>query len=275
MAVNLAKKYQKAIDQVYSLGSLTKAAFGGKFDFIGSKTAVVYTLTSQALGDYTRTGANRYGEPAELQDTITEYAITKDRSFSTTIDKGNYIQGNLVKTTGAFIKVEMDEQAIPEFDTYNLALLYASATTATQVTTVATDKTNAYGTFLALQEKLDDAKVPANGRIAFVKSSFHNQIKQDDTFIKASELGQKALINGQVGEIDNVKIVKVPASYFPANVNIILTHPGANVNPMQLEDINTHEDPPGISGALIEGRFIYDAFTFANKVKACAANKIA
>lgn len=275
MAVNLAKKYQKAIDQVYALGSLTKSAFAGKFDFIGSKTAVVYTLTSQALGDYTRTGANRYGTPAELQDTITEYAITKDRSFSTTIDKGNYLQGNLVKTTGAFLKVEMDEQAIPEFDTYNLALLYASATTATQVTTVATTAANAYTIFLGLQEKLDDGKVPASGRIAFVKPSFYNFIKLDPTFMKQSEIAQKALINGQVGEIDGVKIVKVPSSYFPTNVNVILTHPGANVNPMQLEDINTHEDPPGISGALVEGRFIYDAFTFANKVKACAANKIA
>jgi N4-gp56 family major capsid protein len=274
MAVNLAKKYQKAIDQVYTLGSLTKSAFGGKFDFIGSKTAVVYTLTTQALGDYTRTGANRYGTPTELQDTITEYAITKDRSFSTTIDKGNYLQGNLVKTTGAFLKAEMNEIAIPEFDTYNLTVLYASATTATQVTTVATTASNAYTIFLGLQEKLDDNKVPVNGRIAFVKPSYYNFIKLDGTFIKASELGQKMLINGQVGEIDGVKIVKVPSSYFPANVNVILTHPGANVNPMQLEDINTHEDPPGISGALIEGRFIYDSFTFASKIKSAAANKI-
>jgi hypothetical protein len=275
MAVNLAKKYQKAIDQVYTLGSLTKAAFGGKFDFIGSKTAVVYTLTTQALGDYTRTGANRYGTPTELQDTIVEYAITKDRGFSTTIDKGNYLQGNLVKTSGAFLKAEMNEIVIPEIDTYNLALLYASATTATQVTTVATTASNAYSIFLGLQEKLDDNKVPVTGRIAFVKASFYNFIKLDGTFSKASELTQKALINGQVGEIDGVKIVKVPASYFPANVNVILTHPGANVAPMQLEDIKTHEDPPGISGLLIEGRFIYDAFTFTSKIKSAAANKIA
>lgn len=274
MAVNLAKKYQKAIDQAYALGSLTKSAFAGKFDFIGSKTAVVYTLTTQAMGDYARTGANRFGTPTELQDTIKEYAITKDRSFSTTIDKGNYIQGNLVKTTGAFIKAQTDEQAIPEFDTYNLAVLYASATTAIQVTTVATTTANAYGTFLALQEKLDDAKVPVNGRIAFVKASYHNQLKQDDSFIKASDMGQKMLVNGQVGEVDNVKIIKVPASYFPTSVNVILTHPSANVNPMQLDEINVHDKAPGISGSLIEGRFIYDAFTFEAKIKACAANKI-
>lgn len=275
MAVNLAKKYQKSIDQVFALGSLTKSAFAGKFDFIGAKTAVVYSLTSQALVDYTRTGANRYGAPAELQDTTNEYAITKDRSFSTTIDKGNYAQGNLVKTTGAYIKVEMDEQVIPEMDTYNLAVLNASATTASQVTTTAVTASNAYSVFLTLQEKLDDAKVPATGRIAFVKPSFYNFLKLDSTFIKACDIGQKMLINGQVGEVDGVKIVKVPSSYFPTNVNVIVTHPSANVNPMQIEDIKTHEDAPGISGALIEGRFVYDAFTMVAKIKACAANKIA
>jgi len=119
MAVNLAKKYQKAIDQVYTLGSLTKSAFAMSYDFIGSKTAVIYTLTSQALADYTRTGANRYGSPAELQDTVQELAISKDRSFSITVDKGNFLQGNLVKTTGKVIKIQMEEQFMPEQDTYN------------------------------------------------------------------------------------------------------------------------------------------------------------
>ncbi|NTV46154.1 MAG: hypothetical protein HGB11_06460 [Chlorobiales bacterium] len=34
---------------------------------------------------------------------------------------------------------------------------------------------------------------------------------------------------------------------------------------MQLEDVNTHDNPPGISGALIEGRFIYDCFALVPK----------
>ena len=276
MAVNLAKKYQKAIDQAYALGSLTKAAFGGKFDFIGAKTAVVYTLTTQALADYTRTGANRFGSPAELQDTINEYAITKDRAFSTTIDKGNYIQQNLVKTQGAFLKAEMDEIVTPELDTYALTVLLASATTASNVPTpAALTASNAYTSFLKLQELLDDAKVPVNGRICFVKPSAHNFLKLDASFMKASDITSKMLINGQVGEIDGVKMVKVPSSYFPANTSMILTHPSANVFPMQLEDINTHEDPPGISGLLIEGRFVYDAFTMVAKIKGVAAWKVA
>jgi hypothetical protein len=44
---------------------------------------------------------------------------------------------------------------------------------------------------------------------------------------------------------------------------------------MQLETIKTHEDAPGISGALIEGRFIYDAFVTVAKRKACYRHLIA
>jgi N4-gp56 family major capsid protein len=275
MAVNLAKKYGKQIEQVYSLGSLTKAAFGAKYDFIGVNTAAIYTLTSQALTDYTRTGANRYGTPAELQDTVNEYTISKDRSFAITVDKGNYIQQNLVKTTGAVIKNQMMEQLFPEQDTYNMTVLAAAALAESQVATAAITASNAYSSFLDGTVALDNAKVPRKGRIAFVSPAFYKFIKLDNSFIKSSELGMKTLINGQVGEVDGVKIVMLPTSYLPANTAFILTHPSAGAAPMQLEDVNTHENPPGISGALIEGRFIYDSFILVPKRKAAYQHKIA
>lgn len=275
MAVNLAKKYQKEINQVYSLGSLTKAAFGQKYDFIGSQTAVVYSLTSQALADYARTGANRYGAPAELQDTVQELTVSKDRSFAITVDKGNYIQQNLVKTTGAVIKIQMDEQLFPELDTYAISVISAAALAKGNTATAAITASNAYEKFLDGMADLDDSKVPRKGRIAFVTPAFYKFIKLDDTFIKSSELGQKTLINGQVGEVDGCKIVMAPTSYFPANHAFVITHPTAGCAPMQLEDINTHENPPGISGSLIEGRFVYDAFITTAKANACYRHLIA
>lgn len=275
MAVNLANKYQKQIDQQYTLKSLTKSAFGMKYDFIGVKTANIYTLTSQAWGDYTRTGTTRYGTPSELQDTTQEMTITKDRSFSITVDKGNYIQGNMVKTKGRVLKIQMEEQFYPEQDTYNLGVLAASAATATQVVTAAVTASNAYEKFLDGTVALDDNKVPRSGRIAFVSPSFYKFIKLDNSFIKASDVGQKMLINGMIGMVDDVKLVMVPTSYLPANTAFIMTHPTANVAPMQLEDYKTHENPPGINGMLCEGRIIYDAFTQAQKVNACYQHKIA
>lgn len=275
MAVNLSKNYNKAVDQVYTLNSLTKAAFGQKYEFIGAKTAVVYTMTSQALTDYTRTGANRYGSPAELQDTINEYAITKDRSFSITVDKGNAIQQSVDKTAGKVIKMQMMEQLFPEQDTYNLTVLAAAALAETQVATAAITASNAYEKLLDGAVAQDNAKVPRKGRIAFVSPSFYKFIKLDASFVKASDIAMKTLITGQVGEVDGIKIVMVPSSYLPANTAFILFHPEAGVAPMQLETVKTHVDPPGINGILVEGRFIYDAFVSVPKRKSAYQHKIA
>jgi len=275
MAVNLAKKYQKAIDQAYALNSMTKSAFSLKYDFIGAKTAVVYSLTSQPLADYTRSGSSRFGNVAELQDTINEYSITKDRAFSISVDKGNYIQQNLVKTAGAVIKIQMDEQLYPEQDTYNLAVLSAAALAASQTATVAITASNAFEKLLDAQVALDEAKVPKKGRIAFVTPTMHKFLLLDPNFTKAGDMTQKMLINGQVGEAAGFSVVSLPASYFPANHAFIATHPSAGAAPMQLETIKTHEDPIGVSGLVIEGRFIYDAFVTVAKRKACYRHLIA
>jgi hypothetical protein len=267
MAVNLASKYLKAIDQVFALGSLTKSGFAGKFDFTGVNAVKVYTLTTQALGDYTRTGSDRYGTPTEVQDTVATYTLSKDRSFSATIDKGNYIQGNLVKTTGAFVKAEMDEQIIPEMDTHAMTVLTATAVAASKDIVTVVTASNAYETLLDAGVSLDNDKVPKKGRVCFVTPTYFKFLRLDTDFVKPSEMAQKMMINGQVGEADGAAIVVLPTSYFPANTNFILTHPKANVYPRQLEELKIHDNPPGISGALIEGRYIYDAFSFAQKIE--------
>jgi len=275
MAVNLANKYQKAIDQVFALGSLTKVGFAGSFDFKGANVVNVYTLVTQALGDYTRTGTERYGTPAEVQDTVATYTLSKDRSFSSVIDKGNYLQQNLVKTTGAYMKAQMDEQVIPEMDAHNLTVLTATAVAASQDVTTVVTASNAFEALLDAGVALDEAKTPANGRVCFVTPTYYKFLKLDADFIKPSDMAQKIMIKGLVGEADGAMIIKVPSSYFPANTNFILTHPKANVNPRQLDELFTHENPRGISGAVIEGRYIYDAFSFAQKLTSTYRSKSA
>ena len=48
----------------------------------------------------------------------------------------------------------------------------------------------------------------------------------------------------------------------------MIAHPVATVAPTKLEDYKAHQDPPGISGELVEGRICYDAFVLENKAKA-------
>ena len=52
----------------------------------------------------------------------------------------------------------------------------------------------------------------------------------------------------------------MPASYLPEGVYFLLAHKDAVILPYKIRDAKVHQDPPGISGALLEGRNNYDAF---------------
>ena len=61
----------------------------------------------------------------------------------------------------------------------------------------------------------------------------------------------------------------------PAVFGFMICHPCATVAPSKLEDYKIHEDPPGISGSLVEGRIVYDAFVLENKANAIYYQRIA
>ena len=274
MAVNLASKYSSKVDERFKLKSLTEAVVNNDYDWEGVKTISVYSVPTVAMNNYSRTGLTRYGTAAELDNTKQDYTLTRDRSFTFTIDRGNFQETQMVMQAGKALARQIDEVIVPEIDVYRLAAMSSAAVTAGNVSaaTVIT-ASNAYSSLLKATEKMADNKAPLQGRVAFVKPSYFNFLKQDNTFIKASELAQNMLIKGQVGEVDGVKIVMVPSTYLPANTEFIVTHPIATVAPKKLEDYKTHDNPPGINGWLVEGRTIYDAFVLANKVNAIYVHK--
>lgn len=274
MVVNLASKYEKKVDERFKLKSFTESAVNREYDWSGVSSINVYSIPTVAMGNYTKSGLARYGTAAELDNTVQNMALTRDRSFTFTIDRGNHQDTQMVMQAGKALARQVDEVIVPEVDTYRLAAMSASAIASGNTATVAITASNAYAQFLKAGEKLDDNKVPGVGRIAFVTPAFYSFIKLDPTFVKASEIGQKMLITGQVGEVDGVKIVKVPTSYFPASHAFILVHPSAVVAAEKLQDYKTHDNPPGINGWLVEGRKRYDAFVLENKKNGLYAHKI-
>ena len=73
---------------------------------------------------------------------------------------------------------------------------------------------------------------------------------------------------GGIDNLDGMTVLKVPANRLPADFGFMIAHPCATVAPSKLESYKTHQDPPGISGTLVEGRVAYDAFVLENKAKA-------
>jgi N4-gp56 family major capsid protein len=274
MAVNLASKYSQKVDERFRLKSFTESAVNREYDWNGVNSINVYSIPTVAMGNYTKTGLSRYGTAAELDNTVQTMTLTRDRSFTFTIDRANHQDTQMVMQAGKALARQVDEVIVPEVDTYRLAAMSASAIASANTATVAITASNAYSQFLKAGEVLDEAKVPGPGRIAFVTPAYYSFIKLDPSFVKATEIAQKMLITGQVGEVDGVKIVKVPSTYFPANHAFILVHPSAMVAAEKLQDYKTHDNPPGINGWLVEGRKRYDAFVLENKKKGLYAHKI-
>lgn len=276
MAINLASKYSNKVDERFALLSITdKIGLNTDYDWSGVKTVTAYSVDTAAMNDYVRTGAGRYGVAGELGDTKADYTLAKDRGFTYTIDRGNHNEQMMIKESGKALARQIKEVVVPEIDVYRIAAWSAKAIANLKTATAAITASNAYVKFLDAQASLDESKVPMTGRIAFVTPAYHNFLKQDSSFVKASDMAQGMLINGQVGEVDGVRIIKAPSSYFPANHAFILMHPSCSISPKKLEDYKTHDNPPGISGWLQEGRIIYDCFVLEAKKDAIFAHKIA
>lgn len=277
MAVNLATKFQKKVSERFAAESKTKLLTNDDYDWVGSGAIKVYSVDTVAMGNYTRSGANRYGSPAELGTTLQTWTLARDRAFTTTIDRRNNDESNFVTEAGKFLARQVREVITPEIDTYVLAAIGTAAATANRddiVSDAATTAANAYVDFLAMNADISDNEVPEAGRVAVMTAQYYNFLKQSG-FVLDSDSAYGDLKKGSLGTVDGVKIVICPSSRMPANTNLIISHPVATTAPMLLTDYVTHKNAPGINGWLVEGRVVYDAFVDSNKTDAIAVHKTA
>lgn len=272
MAINYASKYAQKIDERFARESLTDAAVNNDYDFVGAKTVNVYSIPTAAMNDYSRTGTSRYGTPAELDNTVQELTLSQDRSFTFTIDRGNYDDTQMANAAGLALQRQIREVIIPEIDKYRFKKICESVTTPA---TGAITKSNAHELFLDGTTALIDNEVPIQGCTAFISSAFFRNIKQDPSFVRNGDASQEMLTKGQVGVIDGIPVVVVPKSYFPESVEFIITNQAAVTAPVKLSEYKIHDNPPGINGWLVEGRVYYDAFVLNSKKNAIYVHKSA
>ena len=248
MGSNLASKYSKKVDERFHRESQAMMALNNDYEFTGVETVNVYSIPTVAMTDYQRTGNARYGVPNDLTRNVQAMTVTKDRAFTFIIDRGDKIQSQMVMDAGKALSRQTREVIVPEFDTYVFNTLAAKAKAKGNYAETPVTKANAYEMFLAGQEKLGNNNVPDAGRVCFCSYRFANLLKQDPAFMRYSNLSQEMIIKGVLGEVDGVKIVKVPSSRLPAGAAFILTHPIAATAPKQLQDYKIHDNPPGING---------------------------
>ncbi|MGI6261883.1 MAG: hypothetical protein ACOYJR_08595 [Acutalibacteraceae bacterium] len=277
VTINLSTKFAPYTDEQFKAESKKSLLTNNDFDWTGAHTVKVYKITTASMNDYDRNGENvgvtdgdagtvvwsRYGAVAALSATNEEFTLSKDRSFTFAIDKLDQDETAQQLTAASALARQQREIVIPEVDTYVYGKMCTGA--GTKPTAVALTKANIYEEILKASAALDTAEVPETQRVLIVTPAIYLLMKQCSDITMNTDIGNDMRLRGVISNLDGANVIKVPASRLPQKFGFMLAHPCATVAPVKLDDYKIHQDPPGISGSLVEGRICYDAFVLDNK----------
>lgn len=267
MAINLVTRFQPYVDEAFTAGSKASMLTNHDFDWSGAHTIKIHKVNTVPMSDYDRAGtgenASRYGALGKVENTIEEMTLTKDRSFTFVIDTLDNDETDGVLSAAAALGRQQREVIIPEVDTYVYSVMTANA--GTKVTSVTLTSNNLYDEIIQATETMDNNDVPDTGRILTVTPATYRLLKKCPDLDIDCDITAEQKAKGVVGMIDGMDVVKLPAKRLPTKFGFMIAHPVATVAPTKLEEYRTHDNPPGISGKLVEGRIVYDAFVLDNK----------
>jgi hypothetical protein len=230
----------------------------------GVNSINVWTILTDELNDYDATAsANRFGTPSEVQDELNTYVLTRKRSFSKTIDATNTQDQMFIKKASAYLKQVWDERYVPENDTYRLKTWANGAGLGT--VGAALTKSTIIEAMLNACAELDDACVPQENRVIFVRTDVSVKCKLATELAGNRDWTNKAIVKGQITDLNGTPIVEVPKSRMPVGVEFIIKYKNASADPSKMHMLRSHDDAPGIAGVLLEGLCRYDSFVMANK----------
>lgn len=271
MSIDLTTKFLPYVDEIFYNESKKSLLTNQDFNWYGSHAVKVYKISTSQMNDYNRSGADngnwsRYGPVAGLDATTETMTLQKDRSFTFAIDRLDQDEtGNQLAAASALAR-QQREVVIPEVDSYVYGVMCANA--GTKPAALALTNANIYEEILKGSEALDNAMVPETGRVLLVTPATYTLMKRCSDIAMETDVGNDLRLKGVISMLDGMDVVRVPKNRVPEGFGFLIAHPCATVAPTKLESYKAHEDPPGISGSLVEGRIVYDAFVLDNKKSA-------
>ncbi len=269
MAINLVTKFHPYVDEIFKKESKKALVTNQDFDWTGAHTVKVYKISTGTMNDYDRAGigsgvtGSRFGTVESLDATTEEFTLKKDRSFTFAIDKLDSDETAQQLAASTALARQQREIVIPEVDSYVYGVMATGA--GTKPKAVALTPENIYDEITKGTNTLDNAEVPDESRVIIVSPDVYRLMKKSKDIVMETDIDTNLRKQGVVSNLDGAAVIKVPAARLPKNCGFILCHPCATVAPTKLEDYRIHQDPPGISGSLVEGRVCYDAFVLDNK----------
>ena len=274
--INLAEKYSpKVVDRFY-LDSVVLGKTSKEYDWDGVKSVKVWTINTYDPTDYNKPANDnaisgqhkRYGDTYEVADTVQTMTLTQDKAVSLSVDKGNNTEQMLIKNSGKVMALELREKFIPMFDKYCLSVWGnpANCGTVTEQSTIS--KSNIVDEISKHVTALRNHFTTVDDAYCFIGESEYAMLLMAPEFINYNNpaFATQHLEKGVMGKLRGLQIVPVPDSYFvDTNINFVTVKSSAVLAPTKIKDMKVHSDPVGISGALLEIRWLYDAFVLDTK----------
>ena len=241
MAINLTTRVTSYVDEVFTSESKKSLLTNDDFDWTGAHTIKINKVNTVGMNDYDRNGtsgkSSRYGDLEELGNEMEDLVLKKDRSFTFAIDKMDKDETQGVLAGASALARQQREVIIPEVDSYTYGVMAANAGT----------------------------KVIDTGRILTVVPDVYRMMKKNTELHIDCDITAEQRAKGVIAMVDGMDVIKMTSKKMPERAGFMISHPVATVAPTKLEDYKIHQDPPGISGELVEGRIVYDAFVLDNK----------
>lgn len=285
-AVNYAAEYSQALAQefpyVLNYGALYATPNNNRYRWINAKTIEIPNVRTTG-----RVNANRdtIAQAQRNYDNSWETkTLTNQRKWSTLVHPMDIDQTNMVASIANITQTFNQYHKFPEMDAYLISTLYKLWTTemsqdqssvpeGLKHTVTKADETelsadNVLTVFDNLMLNMDNARVPANGRILYctneVKTMLKNATKIDRDFDVQSSAD---MINRTVNRLDEVQVIGVPKTLMMSEyeftedwkpkedaqqINMFLVHPNVVITPVSYTF--SRLDPPSAGS---EGKYIY------------------
>ena len=271
-ALNYATQYQQALvnqfPYVLNFGALYATPNNGRFRWVNAKTIEIPSLTTTG-----RVNADRdtIGVAARNYDNAWEpKTLSNQRKWSTLVHPMDIDQTNQVASIQNITQTFNEFQKFPEMDAYLVSKLYSDwdAVEGTEADTTALTTANILDVFDSMMLKMNNARIPVNGRILYVTNEIKTMLKNAQGLQRQFDVqNNNGNIDKRVNRLEDVQVIGVPAElmktvynfttgWAPADnadqINMFLVHPLVVITPVSYAFAQL--EPPS---ALSEGKYVY------------------
>lgn len=283
-ALNYATQYAQALAQAYPyvlhFAALRSTENDSRYKWTGANTIQIPTLKTTGRVDADRdtigTAKRNYDNEWEPK------TLANHRKWSTLVHPMDIDETNQVASISNITKVFNEEQKFPEMDAYLVSKVFADWKEAGGVadTTVITVD-NALAVFDGYMEAMDEANVPATGRILYVTPTMKGILQRAKELSRYIQNGE-SVISRAVRSLDDVQIEAVPSSLMKTaydftegykagvgakQINMMLVHPSAVITPEKYSFAQLDAPSAGSEGKYIYFEESYDDVFILNKRK--------